>query len=270
MRRPVRRRAGRQQHAEHSSAESGERWTISYMDMITVLLCVFVVLFAMSSIDVGKYDELRKALSEGFGFTEANVSGITAPAAPAEVPVETPDAGAQAMAAARAEVDNLRALQGQLEQSLADAGFGGWVQFGIDERGLALKLTGSDTYFQADTAELRPEARRILSAVAPILSGVPNQISIEGYTNAVVSGALTSRNATHWTLSASRATNALLYLVESGVDGGRMTLTGYGAEHPVSYDDPSLNRRVEIVVRSALPEDVRVLIPQIAEAVRQP
>jgi len=274
MRRARRGRRPTRQQAAHTGDGAGEgRWTISYMDMITVLMCLFVVLFAMSSIDKGKYEELRLALSQGFGGPQAQAVAAAAgvietptptPTEPTEPPPQTPEQ------LARQEVDHLRELQRRLEDKLAADGYGGWVQFDIDQRGLALKLTGSETYFDADTAVLRPDAQHILSAIAPVLVSIPNDITIEGHTNAIVGGTMTPRDATNWTLSADRATNALLYLVDSGIPGSRISLMGYGAERPVSYDDPSLNRRVEIVVRSPLPEVARLLIPQIAEAVAPP
>ncbi|MEO7006983.1 MAG: flagellar motor protein MotB, partial [Terrimesophilobacter sp.] len=67
-------RPRRRKLEEHHEEENGERWMASYMDMVTVLLAMFIVLFAISSVNQGKYDQLRNSLAAGFGVTKVNAT----------------------------------------------------------------------------------------------------------------------------------------------------------------------------------------------------
>ncbi|MCC9146665.1 MULTISPECIES: flagellar motor protein MotB [unclassified Arthrobacter] len=245
-----------------------ERWMASYMDMVTVLMCMFIVLFAMSTVDAKKFEQLKESLATGFGAEESNTVdtavGIIVP--PDQVDSEEvvePEASLAAQAAK--EVDDLTALQDAIYAGLQEKGMEDAVRFEMDERGLTIRLVSSEMFFAPDLADLTDQAVQVLDTVGPALAPTTYQVSIEGHTAQVRQFA---DNALDWELSSSRSVNVLRYLVSSGgVLQDHIKAVGYGESRPLTpgRDAAELarNRRVDIVVLSGQSEDVRSLIPGI-------
>jgi chemotaxis protein MotB len=115
-----------------------------------------------------------------------------------------------------------------------------------------VKLTGVDTFFDGNSARLRPDALEVLDAIGPGLAASGRELSIEGHADPRFNPA---PYASTWELAASRATSVLRHLVEtSGVAGSKISGTTYGSARPSTDGDPSLNRRVDIVVLTTDPE----------------
>ncbi len=240
-----------------------ERWMASYMDMVTVLMCLFIVLFAMSSVDSEKFFQLKNSLATGFG--QVNVGKVDTATGVVVPPKEVGKEGLLTdnnLAQALSEVDKLTALRDAMHSRLVSAGLAANVDFDIDQRGLTVKLVGSQTFFLPDSPALSPTAERVLGAVAPVLVKAGLEISVEGH----AANAITSYPSV-WELSAERAVGVLRNLVErGGIPGGSIGAMGYGASRQVNDDSTEalreLNRRVDIVVLSDQKEDVRALIPK--------
>jgi chemotaxis protein MotB len=277
--------------------ENTERWLLSYSDMITVLMALFIVLFAISQVDQSKYDALRTSLAAGFGHPVVSVisggqgaltGGTSARPvsvdlagdaglgheAPGRSPTAAPTSDAKdgvdaaVLAAAKAEVAHLDALQAEITAKLAAMGLADRVRFRMDVRGLIMGLVADDVFFANGSADLTDTARQVLDGAAPVLASIPEQISIEGHANILpVSG----RYATNWELSADRATQVLRRLVEAdGVAPVRIMSIGFGDARPlVEGSTPAAlnaNRRVDLVVLSSAPEQVRALLPALANS----
>jgi chemotaxis protein MotB len=252
---------------EHEEGSS-ERWTTSYMDMVTVLMCLFIVLYAMSSVDKDKFEKLRLALSTGFGVSKSHnidtARGIV-------VPVK--DVGKKGVTttnynAAVTEVDNLQAIEKAISTSLAAKGLAANVDYSIDSGGLTVRLVGSATFFSGNSAILQASTEQTLGVIGPVLVGIPNQVAVEGHADDHGNPA---PFASDWDLAAARSTGVLRYLVEStGVPAARIYSSSYGAARPLqpgmSAAEYKLNRRVDIVVLSSAPEDVRNLIAKVLAA----
>ena len=276
---------GRKPRVHEEEHENHERWAVSYADMMTVLVGLFIVLYAMSQVDQTKFEALRGSLAAGFGNASPTVltgaagvldnSGAApdterpiapeenpiAPAAAVSAAVEV-DGEALKQAEARDELTRLQALQAQIEANLAGVGMANQVRYVIDQRGLVIGLVANDFYFDPASAVLKPAAETVLDAAGPVLAANPDQISVEGHANTIpVSG----RYPTNWELSADRATQVLRHLVEfDGVPGSRISAVGYGDARPLpdaGADALAVNRRVDLVVHSPLPEPVRDLLP---------
>ena len=266
-------RPRRRKLEEHKEEENGERWMASYMDMVTVLLCMFIVLFAISSINEGKYNQLRNSLAAGFGVTQVSA---TDPADRTVIVVPDPvyakgdgaseqDELISDVELAAREVEELDTLKEQIRAALAREGLADSVRFVIDERGLTVRLVGTETFFETGSAVLTRQAGRILDAVAPTLVGTVHDISIEGHADYRRSVAPYPSN---WELSADRAVHVLRHLVEAGgVPPDRVAAVGYGSARPIatgkSPQKLAANRRVDIVVLSKQSDAVRALIPEI-------
>lgn len=261
------RRGLEEEHVEHVD----ERWMASYMDMVTVLMCMFIVLFAMSSVDADKFEKLKNSLATGFGATEVGsidtAEGVVVPASRVGEegePVEVPQTDLEL---AKQEVDELEALKEAIRLNLAAQALEHAVDFKIDERGLTIRLIGSETFFGSNSTELAGVAPAVLDAVAPVLAGTAYEIAVEGHADSRAPGA---PFPTNWELSSGRATQVLRRLVENGhVGQERIGAIGFGSARPMSAGtseaDMAANRRVDIVVISDQPESVRALIPSVLE-----
>jgi chemotaxis protein MotB len=290
---------GRKRHKKHEEEEheNHERWLVSYADMVTLLMCLFIVLFAMSQIDKAKFAALASGLSTSFGAPITVLPGATpegsvldglpgavdiASAIPPEETVdqaEVDKAAAQAAlqrakrvaAEAAAAYDNLADAQKKIDAALTAAGFADAARYQIDERGLVVHIVADAVLFDAEQAVLRPEGRKILDAVAPTLTGMPNVLRVEGHANhlPVTPGGPWPSN---WELSSYRASTVLRYLAGDGVPEKRMSATGYSSTRPlVPESDPtaiSVNRRVDIVVLSTASAEANALLPGIDAAHR--
>lgn len=268
-----RRRRGGGAHVEETNLE---RWTTSYMDMVTVMMCLFIVLYAISSVDQQKFEQLRDSLSVSFGLDahDGLLDGSTGVLAADALPAPAGDRaeGTRMVAAeqlpatldaGRQEVAELSALHRSLEAELAARDVPEDVTLTIDDRGLTISLVGADVFFSVESAELTAVSERVIDAVAPVLRDTPHQLTVEGHANNLP----TSRYPTNWELSADRATKVLRRMVEVGhIPGERIRAVGLGDAHPLaaSSGDPlTVNRRVDIVVLSDAPEAVRRLIPEL-------
>lgn len=266
-------RPRRRKLEEHHEEENSERWMASYMDMVTVLLCMFIVLFAISSVNEGKYDQLRNSLAAGFGVTKVNAED------PADSTVivmpDTVYAKGEGntnaervlsdMQHAVQEVDELTKLRDEIHAALDRVGLAGSVRFVIDQRGLTVRLVGTETFFETGSAVLTAQAGQILDAVSPSLVGTAHDISVEGHADYRRSVAPYPSN---WELSADRAVHVLRHVVEvGGVPQERIAAVGFGSARPIatgtSPDQLAVNRRVDIVILSKESDAVRELLPRI-------
>lgn len=243
-----------------------ERWTVSYMDMVTVLFCLFVVLYAMSSVDQERFEKLRNSLATGFGAVVSQqvdtAEGTVVPPALAN----KDDEGFAPIDLALREVERLSAIRKEMDQRLAAQGLNHDVQFHIDQRGLTVRLVGSQTFFSPDSSALTARANRILNTITPIIVRTRLQVSVEGH-----AANLITAYPSVWELSAERATKVARAMVEQGgLPGERVGATGYGSSRPArkgtSDADYRQNRRVDVVVLSDQPEQVRALIPEALKA----
>ena len=292
---PGRKRPKKHEEEEH---ENHERWLVSYADMVTLLMCLFIVLFAMSQVDKAKFAALSAGLSASFGAPITALPGTTPEsesvldALPAAVDIaagiapgqkanqEQVDAAAAQAAAERAKrvaaeaasaYDDLAATRDRIDAALTAAGFTGAARYEIDERGLVVHIVADAVLFDAEEAVLRPEGRAILDAVAPTLTTLPNVLRVEGHANhlPVTRGGPWPSN---WELSAYRATTVLTYLASDGVPEPQMYAAGYGSTQPlVPESDPTaltVNRRVDIVVLSTASAEANALLPGIDAAHR--
>lgn len=237
------------------------------MDMVTVLMCLFVVLFAMSSVDAAKFEKLKLSLATGFGTTVSTsvdtAEGLVVP--PANIGEEGEVTSNLIMA--ENELNSLLTIRDQMAASLNQQGLAEGVQFEITERGLTVRLMGADAFFDGNSVDLRPRSRQVLDAVGGVLSGIPNQLSVEGYADPIGSS---GPFATDWELSSGRATQVVRYLVDGGIVAPtRMAAVGYGSARPLSADASdaarALNRRVDLLVLSGQVESVRELIPELLQ-----
>jgi len=256
-------------HEEEEEHVNHERWLITYADMITLLMVLFIVLFSISQVDLAKFRRLKEGVAGGFGGPAA-AGALSGGAGPLEGGGGVFDAGlhgtqavtsaqaaqaaladAQAKAAgARRQRSVLQGAQQEIQRSLDQAGLGDTVRFKLEARGLVITIVSDKVLFDPGQADLRPEGREVVDKLAAAIGRLPNQLSVEGHTDNVP---ITGRYASNWELSTARATTVLRELIEGyGISPARLQAAGYADERPVAGNDTpegrAANRRVELVV----------------------
>ena len=277
-----RRRGGGGDHEE-----SGERWLLTYADMITLLMALFMVLFSISSVNISKVQSLQESLRAAFsgnilpGGKAIAKPGSTANAshAPTATPLQaivpispqsvtnpeaathssssssvsaTAQSAATNVSAARAEQSNFEHLKHELDAYAAKHGFGQNVHTTIEQRGLVIRVLTDSLLFASGSATLDAQGDPLLSEVSDLLNvDRVHPIAIEGNTDDVpVHGGIFPSN---WELSTARASTVVRYLIGKGVDPQRLTAIGYASLRPIASNSTAagraLNRRVEIVLQ---------------------
>jgi chemotaxis protein MotB len=203
--------------------------------MITLLLVLFIVLFALSRIDQAKFREFKQSVSHA-------VLSRT-PKGPTKVQTH--------VAAKSTPVNRLQEIKQQLSAALNSKALLGDVTLTINSSGLVEGLVADDTFFSTNSADLSAVGEEIVDTSAGVLRDYPNAIEVAGYTDdQPITGGPYANN---WDLSAARATTVVVRMTETdSVNAGQVVLLGYGQYHPlVPNTSPAAqaqNRRVNIVI----------------------
>ncbi len=220
---------------------SKERWLITYADLITLLLGLFVLLWTMGLADLENYGRMAAAMKTVFGG-KALVPGL---------PAKVSAAGPFLDADGGSYPDTSEAyLTVKLEEAFeAISEISGGVSVEIEERGVVVHLTET-VLFDLGRAKLQENARLLLREVASVLARSGRPIMIEGHTdNLPIS---TMEYPSNWQLSAARAANVVYFLAnQAGVPPGQLSIAAYADQHPITTNDipegRQQNRRVDIV-----------------------
>jgi chemotaxis protein MotB len=212
------------------------RWLLTYADMITLLLALFIILFSISTINKVKLQRLVHDLGGGFNSTDA---------------INNPPNG-QTVSATN---DNLEAMQAQLESYITKNKIQSQVQTKITKDGkkreLVISLLSDRPVYDSGSADLKPPTMKILDQVYTQLKTRENEVRVEGNTdNVPISNGQFPSN---WELSSARATGVARYLVEDkGLQPKRISALGYGEYRPKFPNDTDAhragNRRVDVVI----------------------
>ncbi|MCX7896918.1 MAG: flagellar motor protein MotD [Rhodocyclaceae bacterium] len=256
----ARRKRGEEEH------ENLERWLVSYADFITLLFAFFVVMYAISSINEGKYRVLSDALSSAF----RNIPGTTAgammqlqPATPLPVTIPFKKPQATPLRSDEAREKNrelLRAKARELSNALAPLAERGQVRVTEGMLGVTVEISAS-ILFDSGEARLKPEAVGVLAEVGRILASTDFPITVEGHTDNVPINSLLFPS--NWELSGARAASVVRLFIEVGVDPRRLSAVGYAEQRPIADnatpEGRSRNRRVAINLEAKSPDQLREL-----------
>lgn len=249
----------RRKEEEH---ENHERWLVSYADFITLLFAFFVVMYAVSSVNEGKYRVLSDSISSAFRNIPGNASGAMVQVNPnAPMPVTIPFKKPQ-VANIKTDVNReknkelLRNKAKEITEALAPLVQQGQVRVTEGALGITVEINAS-VLFDSGEARLQLPAIRALTAVGQILATTDFPIVVEGHTdNAPINTVLFPSN---WELSGARAASVVRLFIDNGVAPARLTATGYADQRPVD-DNATLegrqrNRRVAITMESRTPDN---------------
>jgi chemotaxis protein MotB len=244
-----RRNGADEEHVNH------ERWLISYADFITLLFAFFVVMYAISSVNEGRYRVLSSALSTAFG------SFRPGPSASPIVPI-VPGAGrllplpralrheeSELTAEQRRRIQHMKDVAERIAKVLAPLVNNGQVHVTNGPRGVAIEINAA-VLFTSGQAVLQPGSMDTLKTVAAVLLTIEDPIQVEGHTDGTPIA--TAQFPSNWELSTARAGSVVRFFVERGVPPVRLSAAGYGEFHPVESNDSaegrSRNRRVTLMV----------------------
>jgi len=265
--------AKHEEHEEHEEHVNHEAWVIPYADMLTLLMALFLVLFAIGRTDLEKFKKLADSFRSQFGNGDSaqviSIGGGTGDSpldggtgvlsedgANADTPVEVKAALAEYVKKQAEDAkEGLKDVEDAIAQQAGQANLADKLAFRFEGRGLVLSLVNDGVLFKAGDATLQPGGMEVLQLVMSSLQDIPNNLSIEGHTDSrPISN---NRFASNWELSTTRATSVLRYMEEQGFAKGRLSASGYGDTRPVAGNDTAegqaQNRRVEIVIESDIP-----------------
>lgn len=246
--------------------ENGERWLLTYSDMITLLLALFIVLYAISNVDTAKYHSLAEALNQSMGdgngtsifdgkggILDQNGNTIKENTNGSKNSTPTPaptTAGGEGKGSINSQED-MKNLMGGINSILNNLNISDSAGTGISDRGLTITFS-NDVFYDSGKADLKEDLKKGLEQISVLLNRVDNPIVVEGYSdNIPISG--NSTFSSNWALSAVRAANVADYLVDvQHINGNRVSATGYGEYHPkasnLTAEGRMKNRRVELTV----------------------
>ena len=262
----ARQRGGRRRTYGGGEPENEERWLLTYADMITLLMALFMVLFSITSVNKAKLEVLSKSLQDAFSGkvlpggtsirdTGADPESTKPPTQEPPIPAITAVVGqskdSSSAAKAAKEQDDFKRLKRQIDAYARTHGLQSKVQTVIAQRGLVIRLLTDEVLFDSGQAELKPQAAPLLAQVALLLrTEAVHKVMVEGHTDPVpIRGSVFPTN---WELSTARASRVVRSLIAGGVDQSRLSAAGYAALHPIAPNDTaagrSRNRRVEVVL----------------------
>ncbi len=233
-----------------------ERWLVSYADFITLLFAFFVVMYAISSVNEGKYRVLSDTLSEVFQsrptsptpiqFDNALQNQPSLSESPDFIDIPIPEHDENLTPPENPELETLSKDITQAVQPLINEDL---INIKKTDYWLEIDIKSS-ILFTSGGAKLSEDAEDILSAIASLLKDYPNDIQVEGFTDNVPIS--TKFFPSNWELSSSRAASVVHLFEEEGIAPSRMLAIGYGQHRPTAdnatEDGRNANRRVNLVI----------------------
>jgi chemotaxis protein MotB len=263
--------ARKKKHEEHVNAEA---WAIPYGDLVTLLFALFTVMYAMSSVNEGKFRVLSDSMIAAFNGAPKSMRpvniGEKEPGKGGEKPIEgitptallkinqkttsdgqlTPRDPTKSESLSSTDLPGaLIRMQRQVQdamQSLIDAKL---VTVRRENMWLEIEIN-ADILFPSGAGEFAPAAEAVLDKLADVLKPFPNPIRVEGHTDdrPIKTAAFPS----NWELSAARAASVVHQFMRQGIDPLRLEIVGFGEFHPrqtnATMEGRNSNRRVVVLV----------------------
>jgi chemotaxis protein MotB len=268
---------------QHAVEHPDERWLLTYADMITLLMALFMVLYAMSMVNKTKFEALRLTLKQSFSSailtggssildhgavassqsqSQSDIQGKDSPVpdafapAPVSQQTRTQMAAQQSATAARGaelkQESQLENAKKKVDAAIREAHMQGTAKAYIDpRRGLVIRLVTDQVLFDLGSFKLRSTADPLLEHIAHAIQPLPNEVHVEGYTDSLPCSCAFGNDG----LSFGRAQTVLQFLGQHGFtigDRHDAVAVPYGSRHPIAPNSSSTgnpkNRRVEIVI----------------------
>jgi chemotaxis protein MotB len=255
--------------------ENEERWLVSFADMMTLLMCLFMVLFSISSVNVSKLEVLQKALKDAFsgkvfsggqavmdnGADQKDTQTSSSQPVQALTPLQAlqmtknqtanQQSNGAAVKAATKEDEDFQKLKARIDTLVDKAHLKGHIVTEVRRRGLVVQLLTDKIFFDSGHAALKAPAIPVLDDLGAIIKAEKaHPVVVEGHTDSQpISGGIYPSN---WELSGARASSVIRTFASDGVPSGRLSGSLYGAEDPTASnataEGRSRNRRVDVIL----------------------
>ena len=243
----------RKKHAKPHEEEVGEAWLLPYSDLMTLLLALFIALFAMSQTDASKMQALAQAFTAAFNMGGPSFFSGMGPST--SMTSATTQGQDNANSAYMQENENLREAQEKIEQYVKENNLQDQVSTELSEEGLMIRLK-EKALFASGSAALQGQAEQIVPVIAAILSSLPERVTISGHTDNVPIS--TAQFPSNWELSSARAVSLMRGLmgVQPSLNPARFSALGYSEYRPIASNDTeegrAQNRRVEVFIARSM------------------
>lgn len=243
---------GRKKSQEEVKAGAPE-WMATFSDLMTLLLCFFVLLFAFSTIDQRKFTAVMKSFTGSAGVLSGGKT------IDPDQYINDKALDKDKVTKQLEEMEDFKKLKDELEVFLEENKMQDNILVDLDARGLLLRFK-DNVLFDSGYARLKPTSTQSLRFLADLLKQnefLEKHIRVEGHTDGDPIRR-SNKFATNWELSVTRASNVVRFFIEeTGIKPDRLSASGYAEYHPVAPNDTkenkAKNRRVDVVIlRSAL------------------
>ena len=247
-----------------------EGWLLPYADMLTLLLALFIVMFAMAKTDDSKIEQLGNEFSIIFSGKDPSGSDGILPGHPPKKEAEKEDKTeekqvkkndknkkskkedqeAEELKEKQSDVERMQSVGDNIKEDLTKEGFGEDIDVDLEQDGLRIAIK-SGLLFAPGSAAVTDEVEELLKKIAESLTDLDNDIIVAGYTDNVPNN--TTEFSSNWELSSARAMAVMKQLVKHhGIEEERVSVQAYGEFKPKvpnnNDENRAKNRRVEIFV----------------------
>jgi chemotaxis protein MotB len=255
-------RRRRRRSSDHAAEHADERWLLTYADLITLLMALFMVLFSMSVVNKSKLAALQSSLHTAFSpHVLPGGEAIKQTGGDSQTKMLKPESNpklqqqqqlqASKAAAAHEEDRELHKLQAEVDSASHKLGLSARVKTHVTKEGLVIDILTDNLLFDSGAAQIKPAGMDLLSHLAPLLRHQKSHdVHVEGHTDDVpIRG---SGYPSNWELSTARASAVVRALIAMRMSPGRLTATGRAYLDPTATNSTAQgrarNRRVEIVL----------------------
>ena len=253
---------------EHHEEHADEAWLLPYADLLTLLLALFIILFASSQVDEKKYAQVMQGLNSAFSggisvFEDSNSISLDELSS-TDIKKSNENEQAQKLKnLINKEKQDMEAIKKELDAFIHENGLTMQLQTNVTSD--MLKITIQDNaLFDSGMAVVRPEAQRLASVISDMLSMYPDyKVEVAGHTDNIP--IRNNEFDSNWDLSSRRSLNFMKYLLNSNnINHARFRSIGYGEYQPIDTNETpegrAKNRRVDVnIIRNTI--EAKPIIP---------
>ncbi len=243
---------------KRADRDNNDRWLVSYADFITLLFAFFVVMYAISSVNEGKYKVFSNSLNTAFSRNLQTLQTLQTDSQSLKqdelLKTLVDRRNARLAKQQRHQQETLQAIVNELNRVLAPLISNGQVSVLQSGRGIVMDINVRVLFHEGD-ATLQTQAIPTLAAVARVLQSNKFDIEVEGHTDNVP--IRTPLYPSNWELSSARASSVVRLFIREGVDSHRLTAAGVADNQPLAPNDSlehrAKNRRVTVTILTPQP-----------------
>lgn len=221
---------------KHHDEHMDETWLIPYADLLTLLLALFIVLFASSTIDNQKFNAMKESLNMAFKAAS----------------ILEKEPMVQSLEPVQKDMLNLESIKQKLDKYILDNKLSNELQTGLTDNFVLITIR-DHALFDSGSAVIKVQAREKVISIAKILEEYPQyEVIISGHTDNIPIH--NEQFESNWDLSSKRALNFMKILLQNkSLEPHRFSAIGYGEYRPIALNDNDIgraqNRRVEVKVK---------------------